>query len=81
MIGAYDAGDIKTARECAGRSVDLVAILLRHGGLRTGKAIMALSGIDCGPTRSPVQPLASEDVAAVRRSLEGIGFFDWWQRS
>jgi N-acetylneuraminate lyase len=77
MIEAYNRGDTEVARQCAGRSVDLVAILLRHGGLRTGKAIMALSGVDCGPTRSPVAPLAAEVVATVRRSLEEIGFFDW----
>ena len=77
MIAAFKAGDVTTARACAARSVDLVSILLRHGGLRTGKAIMAISGIDCGPTISPVLPLTSDEIASVRRSLEEIGFFEW----
>jgi N-acetylneuraminate lyase len=77
MIAAFKSGDIATARTCAARSVDLVSILLRHGGLRTGKAIMALSGIDCGPTISPVVPLSSNEISSVRRSLEEIGFFKW----
>jgi N-acetylneuraminate lyase len=77
MIAAHEKGDIQTARQCAARSVDLVSVLLKHGGLRTGKAIMAISGIDCGPTRSPVPPLSAEEIAIVRKSLETIGFFDW----
>ncbi|HEY8750328.1 MAG TPA: dihydrodipicolinate synthase family protein, partial [Tepidisphaeraceae bacterium] len=77
MIAAYEKGDLETARQCAARSVDIVSILLKHGGLRTGKTIMALAGIDCGPTRSPVPPLNSKETASVRQSLEQIGFFDW----
>jgi len=77
MITAFKAGDVTTARTCAARSVDLVSILLRHGGLRTGKALMSLSGIDCGPTISPVEPLSSDEISSVRQSLEEIGFFEW----
>ena len=77
MIAAFKSGDVANARQCAARAVDIVSILLRHGGLRTGKAIMALSGIDCGPTLSPVPPLTTEEVASVRRSLEEIGYFNW----
>ena len=77
MIAAFKSGDVATARQCAARSVDLVSILLCHGGLRTGKAIMALSGIDCGPTLPPVPPLTADELASVRRSLEEIGYFQW----
>jgi N-acetylneuraminate lyase len=77
MIAAHEAGDVETARQCAARSVDIVSILLKHGGLRTGKAIMAMTGIDCGPPRSPVLPLDADEITAVRRALEGIGFFNW----
>jgi N-acetylneuraminate lyase len=77
MIDAFQAGDVATARQCAARSVDLVAILLKFGGLRTGKAIMAISGIDCGPTLSPVEALNAEETAAVRKALEEIGYFEW----
>jgi len=77
MIAAFKAGDVATARECAARAVDLVAILLRFGGLRTGKAIMALSGIDCGPTMSPVPAVSAEETAGIRKSLEEIGYFEW----
>jgi N-acetylneuraminate lyase len=77
MISAFRANDLEAARACAGHSVDMIAVLLKHGVLRTGKATMAMLGIDCGPTRSPVPPLSTEEVATVRRAYERIGFFDW----
>jgi N-acetylneuraminate lyase len=77
MISAYRRNDIETARKLAATSVDMIAILLKHGVLRTGKATMAMLGIDCGPTRSPVPPLSNEEIDTVRRAYERIGFFDF----
>jgi N-acetylneuraminate lyase len=77
LINAFRDGDLMTARACAARSVDMIAVLLKHGVLRTGKATMAMIGVDCGPTRSPVPPMADEEAATVRRAYERIGFFDW----
>lgn len=77
MMNAFHKQDLETARKCAGHSVEMIAVLLKHGVLRTGKATMAMLGIDCGPTRSPVSPLSAEEVAIVRQSYERIGFFDW----
>ena len=80
MIAAHRAGDLETARQCAAKSADMVAVLLKHGVLRTGKATMAMIGIDCGPTRSPVAPLTPDEIVAVRRSYERIAFFNPPQR-
>jgi N-acetylneuraminate lyase len=77
MIGAFRRGDLDAARKCAAQSVDMVAVLLKHGVLRTGKATMAMLGLDCGPTRSPIPPLSGEELSTVRRSYERIGLFDW----
>jgi len=74
MIDAFRARDMETARMCASHSIDLVAILLKRGVLRTGKAIMATRGLDCGPTRLPVIPLSPQEFREVRQALEGIGF-------
>lgn len=77
LIAAFRANDLEAARACAAKSVDMVAVLLKHGVLRTGKATMAMIGVDCGPTRSPVAPLTEEEVVTVRRAYERIGFFEW----
>ena len=77
MIAAFRRGDMATAGECSRNAASLVAVLLKHGVLRTGKASMAMIGIDCGPTRPPVVPLGAEEAAVVRRECESIGFFEW----
>lgn len=76
MITAFRAGDMDTARACSSQAVELVAILLKHGVLRTGKATMAMIGLDVGPTRSPVAPLDADEIAVVRAAYERAGLFD-----
>jgi N-acetylneuraminate lyase len=78
MINAFRAGDLETAQELGRQVTDLVAILLKHGVLRTGKAAMSLVGIDCGPPRPPVAPLTREEWAAIRTAYERVGFFEMW---
>ena len=47
------AGDLEQAR-AAEESVDIVHVIINHGGgIRGGKAIMKLVGIDCGDCRLP----------------------------
>ena len=75
MIAAHRAGDLPTARRLGVQTCDAVAVLLRHGVLRTGKATMAMIGLDCGPTRPPIEPLTADETAAVREAYEQIGLF------
>jgi N-acetylneuraminate lyase len=76
MINAFQSGDLTAAREASQLSVELIAVLLRFGGVRTGKAIMSMIGLDVGPPRPPFQPLTEDEVAVVRGDYERLGFFD-----
>jgi len=78
MIDAFRAGDLSTAQSLGRQVTDMVAILLKHGVLRTGKATMSLVGIECGPPRSPVPPLTREEWVEIRDAYERIGFFELW---
>jgi N-acetylneuraminate lyase len=80
MINAFRRNDLETARKLAASSIDMIGVLLKHGVLRTGKATMAMLGIDCGPPRSPVAPLSDEELNTVRRAYERTGFFDFATR-
>lgn len=73
MIAAFDAGDLAAARKCSYMAVEMVAVLLKYGVLRTGKATLSLAGVDCGPTRSPIAPLTPDELAAARSAYEKIG--------
>lgn len=53
---AFAAGDMETARMWQDRAQEMIGILQAHGGgVTVGKALMALRGLDMGPSRLPLQ--------------------------
>jgi N-acetylneuraminate lyase len=76
LIEAFDRGDLQTARQLQWQSVQLVQVLRKYGGIRTGKAIMSLSGIDCGPVLPPLQAMSDEEVASLRADLDRLDFMN-----
>jgi N-acetylneuraminate lyase len=74
VIGALARGDLARARQAQRRSADLVRVLERFGGLRAGKAIMAMLGVDCGPVRSPLKPLTVAETNDLARHLAQFDF-------
>lgn len=65
VIEAFARGDMATARREQFKSVEVVRVLNKFGGLRTGKAIMSFLGADCGPVRPPLRPLTADETAAI----------------
>ena len=80
VIGAFDAGDLATARAEQARANELIAVFVKFGGLPAGKAIMRMIGQDCGPARPPLRNLTEEQCAALRAELDRIGFFGYCNR-
>ncbi len=78
--GIFDAmkkNDLETARELQQKSIQVVEIIIKYGGgVRGGKAIMNLIGINCGSCRSPISSFTDEEYASLRKDLEKIGFFE-----
>lgn len=74
VIAAFDSGDLPTARLAQLQGVQLVRALIETtGGVRGGKAIMAMLGIDCGPARLPLTPISHDEC---RRLYEAIKHLD-----
>ena len=75
ILDAYQAGDIEKAREAQQQSVDIVHVIIRHGGgVRGGKAIMKHIGLDCGNCRLPFAPYTEEEMKQLAEELNAIGF-------
>jgi N-acetylneuraminate lyase len=74
VMEAFARGDIAAARDAQALATDLIAVMLRHGGLPAGKAMMAIAGIDCGPARPPLRSLDAGQRESLRRELEPLGF-------
>ncbi|MHC4702504.1 MAG: dihydrodipicolinate synthase family protein, partial [Planctomycetota bacterium] len=77
LIEAFEQGDLVEARRLQGLSLRMVRLLYNYRGQPAFKAIMGLLGLDCGPNRLPLETLSADEVQAMKRDLEGVGFFDW----
>lgn len=75
ICDAFFAGDLELARKYQQESVELVRVIIRHGGgVRGGKAIMNLLGLDCGDCRLPFAPYTDEEMQTLADELRRIGF-------
>lgn len=77
LLAAFEKGDLAAARVEQYRSVRLVELLAGYGYMSAAKAVMGFLGVPVGPARLPHANLTAEQTAALRSSLEGMGFFDW----
>ncbi len=77
IMKAMESGDLETARKLQMRSIEVVKIIIKYGGgVRGGKAIMNLIGIDCGSCRLPIAPFSDEEYKTLKEDLMKISFFD-----
>jgi N-acetylneuraminate lyase len=76
IIAAFEKGDLEKARERQAAANAVIQVLIRHGGLVAGKAMMKMIGVDCGAVRLPLRPLGEEQVGRLRSELEAAGFFE-----
>jgi N-acetylneuraminate lyase len=73
----FKNGKIIEAREKQRKSIEFIDILVRYqGALVSGKAIMKLIGIDCGPCRKPLGNLTAKDTQKLELELRDFGFFE-----
>ena len=77
-LGIFDAmekGDLQRARELQQKSIEVVKVIIKYGGgVRGGKAIMNLIGIECGDCRLPIKPFSREEYQSLKQDLKNINF-------
>jgi len=74
MLAAFDRGDLETARREQGKSVDMVAIMVKYGFLAACKVLMRERfDVDCGPVRPPLRNLTEEQSAQLLAELDTAG--------
>ncbi|WP_300603840.1 dihydrodipicolinate synthase family protein [Niabella sp.] len=74
LIDAFKEGALQTAKDLQYRSVEMIRLLGKYGGIATGKAYMKLVGMDCGAFRLPVLNLNAAAFEAFKQEVAGIGF-------
>ena len=81
MLAALESGDLVTARAEQARSVAMIDLMSRAGGIAGFKAVMQWFGVDCGPVRAPLQNLTDTRQDQLHAELTAIGFFEWSQHA
>ena len=77
LIEAFNNNDLQDARKYQELSVKVVHLLNKYGGgVRAGKAIMELVGIECGPCRLPIRNMTTSEAESLKNDLLEIGFFE-----
>lgn len=77
LMEAYHANDLDAARRHQMQSIEIVSIMLRNvNAIVGGKAIMKLTGIDCGPCRTPLRNLEQHEFESLENQLAEAGFFE-----
>ena len=60
LIEAFNKGDLVQARRLQQKSIDMIALLGKYGGIAAGKAFMRYIGFECGEFRLPVKNIDSK---------------------
>ncbi len=75
LIQAFNEGDFDQATTYQAKANSCISVLIKYGGSSTGKLFMRLAGMDCGPYRLPIAPLASQTEASIEAELHAVGFY------
>lgn len=77
LIESFNAGDLVKAAELQQKSIDMIMLLGKYGGIATGKGYMKLIGLDCGGFRLPVKNMDQVEFLNFRKEVHQLGFADF----
>lgn len=80
LIDAFKKGDLQKAKALQHRSIEMIRLLGKYGGIATGKAYMKLAGMDCGAFRLPVLNMNDAAFGTFKQEAAAIGFEDFRSR-
>lgn len=74
LIAAFERGDFEKANALQQKSIDMISLLGKYGGIATGKAYMKLVDLDCGTFRLPVKNMDEVQFEAFKADVAALGF-------
>jgi len=80
LIKAFNEGNLETARKLQQKSIDMIVLLGKYGGIATGKAFMKYIGMDCGKFRSPVKNMTDKMYEDFIKDVEQLKMNDWFSK-
>ena len=80
LIEAFNSGNLELAREVQQKSIYMIELLGKYGGMGTGKAYMKYIGLDCGEFRSPVKNVSKNDFESFRSDVQQLEMEEWFSK-
>ncbi|HMU47321.1 MAG TPA: dihydrodipicolinate synthase family protein [Chitinophagaceae bacterium] len=74
LINSFNSGDLEKAQQLQQKSIDMIRLLGKYGGIATGKAYMKLIGLDCGEFRLPVKNMSQTEFEQFKNDARQISF-------
>lgn len=74
LIDAFNSNDLVKARELQQKSIDMIRLLGKYGGISVGKAYMKLINLNCGEFRLPVKNMNESQSVLFKKDVETLGF-------
>ena len=74
IIDAFNSNELEKAGQLQQKSIDLIRLLGKYGGISVGKSYMKLVEMDCGAFRLPIKNMTAEQFEEFKSDVEGLGF-------
>ena len=75
MMEAFECGDLSVANKFQFKAIEIIQLLIKYGGgVKAGKSIIRMQGLDLGSPRSPVIGLSDAEETALQEELRALSF-------
>jgi len=74
---SLSVGDFKRAQVWQKHALEMITAMFETCGRSSLKVMMQMVGIDCGPVRRPIDPASPDQIIALRKRLDTMGWFEW----
>lgn len=74
LIEAFNQHDIERAGSLQQKSIDMIRLLGKYGGISVGKAYMKVVGLDCGQFRLPVKNMNEAQFKSFQSDVSALDF-------
>lgn len=80
LIDAFNANDLVKARVLQQKSIDMIRLLGKYGGISVGKAYMKMVGFNLGEFRLPVKNMDVNQFELFKKDVASLHFEDFKSR-
>lgn len=74
LIAAFENNNLTKARELQQKSINMIRLLGKYGGISVGKSYMKVTGLNLGDFRLPVKNMTASQFEAFQKDVQSLDF-------